>query len=781
MVFQSYALYPHLTVFDNIAFGLRLRKVPKDEIDRRVNEVARILGLEEFLDRKPRALSGGQRQRVAMGRAIVRQPQAYLMDEPLSNLDAKLRVHMRAEISSLQDELGVTTIYVTHDQVEAMTMGDRVAVMRKGELQQVAPPQELYERPVNLFVGGFIGSPAMNMVEATIERRNGGARRPHRDGTSSRSRSRSSPNARRSSTTWASASSSGVRPENLEDAALEPDTPADQRLQGVVVLREPLGSEIVAHIEIDAPPALTEDVRELARDVGQERAVQAAAEEGAQQTTLVGRFGPRSRIKSGERVDVAVETGRAPLLRSRDRARHLLERNDTTGTGIATRGRSRAMRYRWLAFALVVGAFAFVAAGCGGDDDGGGGAEGSEDVSGDISIMAIWGGDEQESFQAVIDGFNELYPNVNVTYTSGGDNLAPLLSTAVEGGNPPDIAAVGQPGLMAGFVEQGALQPLDDLRQSIVDNFGESVADVGAVDGTQYGVMFKGANKSTVWYNVADFEEAGVGAPETFDELVEGAETLKAAGVTPYSVGVDVGWPMTDLFENIYIRTAGPEMYDQLATHEIPWTDQSVKDALTIMADVVGDSANMAGGTEGALQTDMPDSVAKVFTDSPEAAMVIIGDFAPGVVETTLEPESGYNVFTFPSVEDSGPSVVGGGDLFVNFKNSPAADAFLEYLTTPMPPRSGRRAAGSRRRTRTSTRACTPTRSRRRRPARSQRRRSSASTCPTCSRRRSAARPDRGCSRRSPTSSRTRTTSTGSRSRWRRTPEGVRLGARGSS
>ena len=341
------------------------------------------------------------------------------------------------------------------------------------------------------------------------------------------------------------------------------------------------------------------------------------------------------------------------------------------------------MRYRWLAFALVIGAFAFVAAGCGGDDDGGGGAEGSEDVAGDISIMAIWGGDEQESFQAVIDAFNEQYPNVNVTYTSGGDNLAPLLSTAVEGGNPPDIAAVGQPGLMAGFAEQGALQPLDDLRGTIVDNFGESVADVGAVDGTQYGIMYKGANKSTVWYNVADFEEAGVGAPETFDELVEGADTLKAAGITPYSVGVDVGWPMTDLFENIYIRTAGPEMYDQLATHEIPWTDQSVKDALTIMADVVGDSANMVGGTEGALQTDMPDSVAKVFTDSPEAAMVVIGDFAPGVVETTLEPESGYNVFTFPSVEDSGPSVVGGGDLFVNFTKSDAADAFLEYLTTP--------------------------------------------------------------------------------------------------
>ena len=173
MVFQSYALYPHLTVYDNIAFGLRLRKAPKGEIDQRVREAAHILGLTEFLERKPRALSGGQRQRVAMGRAIVRQPQAYLMDEPLSNLDAKLRVHMRAEIASLQNELGVTTIYVTHDQVEAMTMGDRVAVMRKGELQQVAPPQELYERPVNLFVGGFIGSPAMNLAEATIVRDNG--------------------------------------------------------------------------------------------------------------------------------------------------------------------------------------------------------------------------------------------------------------------------------------------------------------------------------------------------------------------------------------------------------------------------------------------------------------------------------------------------------------------------------------------------------------------------------------------------------------------------------
>ena len=338
------------------------------------------------------------------------------------------------------------------------------------------------------------------------------------------------------------------------------------------------------------------------------------------------------------------------------------------------------MRHRWVLSALLVCMLALVAAGCGGDD-GGGGAEGSEDVTGDISIMAIWGGEEQESFQAVIDGFEELYPNVNVTYNSGGDNLAPLLSSAVEGGNPPDLAAIGQPGLMAQFAEQGAIQPLDDIRDTIVASFGESVADVGAVDGTQYGLLFKASNKSTIWYNVASFEEAGVEPPETWEELTATADTLKAAGITPYAVGVDVGWPMTDIFENIYLRVGGAEKYDQLARHEIPWTDQSVKDSLAIMGEIFAPD-NLAGGTDESLQTEMPASVAKVFAESPEAAMVIIGDFAPGVTETTLEPETGYNVFPFPSIEGSAPAVMGSGDLFVQFKDSPAADAFLEYLTT---------------------------------------------------------------------------------------------------
>ena len=254
----------------------------------------------------------------------------------------------------------------------------------------------------------------------------------------------------------------------------------------------------------------------------------------------------------------------------------------------------------------------------------------------------------------------------------------------MQGGNPPDIACIAQPGLIAQFAEQGAIQPIDDLRDTIVDNFGESVADVGAVDGTQYAIMFKGANKSTIWYNVADFEEAGVEPPETWDDLSEVASTIKAAGITPYSVGVDAGWPISDIFENIYIRTAGPEKYDQLSKHEIPWTDQSVKDALTVMADVVGDSSNMAGGTDGALETTFDASAAKVFSEDPQAAMLILGDFAPGVVKNNpLEPVTGYNVFAFPSIEGSSPAVVGGGDLCANFKTSEAATAFLEYLTTP--------------------------------------------------------------------------------------------------
>jgi multiple sugar transport system ATP-binding protein len=326
MVFQSYALYPHLSVYDNIAFSLRLRKAPKSEIQQRVRDAARVLDLEPFLDRKPRALSGGQRQRVAMGRAIVRQPAAFLMDEPLSNLDAKLRVQMRAEISKLQRDLGVTTIYVTHDQVEAMTMGDRVAVMRRGELQQVAPPQELYDRPVNLFVGGFIGSPAMNLLEGTLERVDGGlaavlgSQRIRLDDELLRGRPGLEAYEGRSLVV-------GIRPEQLEDAALARDIPEDRRLRGEVELREALGAELMVHFGIDATPAVTEEVKELAEDVG------ATAEEIApgdeQRSVIVGRFGPDSKVRAGEPADVAVDT----------RALHFFDTQ--TGTAIYEEGASQ--------------------------------------------------------------------------------------------------------------------------------------------------------------------------------------------------------------------------------------------------------------------------------------------------------------------------------------------------------------------------------------------------------------------------------------------------------
>ena len=308
MVFQSYALYPHLSVYDNIAFGLRVKKMPKEEIDRRVQGAAEVLGLEPFLKRKPRALSGGQRQRVAMGRAIVREPAAFLMDEPLSNLDAKLRVQMRAEVSRLQRDLGTTTIYVTHDQVEAMTMGDRVAVMRKGEVQQVADPQTLYDRPVNLFVGGFIGSPAMNLIEATITRSNEGLAadvgKQHLSLDESLLEQRPALRGYEGRKVIL-----GIRPEELEEVSLEPDTPTGHRLRGVVELREALGSELMVHFTVEGTrEALTEDVKELAEDAGAPPGGPPAFEGTRAGALLVGRFGARASVEDGKPVEVAVDT-----------------------------------------------------------------------------------------------------------------------------------------------------------------------------------------------------------------------------------------------------------------------------------------------------------------------------------------------------------------------------------------------------------------------------------------------------------------------------------------
>jgi multiple sugar transport system ATP-binding protein len=306
MIFQNYALYPHMTAYKNMAFGLKLRKLEPKEIDRRVRDAARVLGLEDVLRKRPRTLSGGQRQRVAMGRAIVREPQAFLMDEPLSNLDAKLRVEMRAEIARIQRDLAVTTIYVTHDQVEAMTLGDKVAAMRDGVLQQFDVPQALYDRPVNLFVAEFIGSPAMNLVGADLERDNGSIYArfgEHRlrladDVLSSRpalNRFEGKPLIL------------GIRPEDLEDAALAGEAPPDRRLSAQIDIREDMGSDVFVHFGSGGRPVRGEDV---AAAIGEEAIEATETQTKGKGSLFVARVGRESRAREGEQLELLVNTSR---------------------------------------------------------------------------------------------------------------------------------------------------------------------------------------------------------------------------------------------------------------------------------------------------------------------------------------------------------------------------------------------------------------------------------------------------------------------------------------
>jgi multiple sugar transport system ATP-binding protein len=305
MVFQNYALYPHMTVYDNIAFGLKVRRLPRVEIRHRVDEIGRVLGLADLLGRKPRQLSGGQRQRVAMGRAIVREPSVFLMDEPLSNLDARLRVQMRAEVSRIQHELGATTIYVTHDQVEAMTMGDRIAVMRNGVLQQTGEPQHVYDRPANLFVGSFIGSPPMNLVQARLEARNGelvalvGEQEVVVPADVVRERTGLSRYAGRTI-------GLGIRPEQVRDPSLGRDD-GGGRLRGQVKAVEALGSEALVHVGLAAEPVLTAEVREVAVDVDAAALEQLESEALERRTIVIGRFETSEGLRTGDTIEVAVD------------------------------------------------------------------------------------------------------------------------------------------------------------------------------------------------------------------------------------------------------------------------------------------------------------------------------------------------------------------------------------------------------------------------------------------------------------------------------------------
>ena len=302
MVFQNYALYPHMTVRDNMAFGLKLRKMAKDEIDRRVSEAAKVLEITEYLDRKPKALSGGQRQRVAMGRAIVREPAAFLMDEPLSNLDAKLRVQMRSELGALHARLKTTTVYVTHDQVEAMTMGDRVAVMRKGILQQADSPRTLYDRPVNLFVGGFIGSPSMNFAYGTLQ----GSKDDLAVNIAGIELSVGAELVAAKPSILDHIDEElvvGIRPESFEVASAAEGANGG-RMTIDVELLEQLGSEAFIHFHTESAPVLTPDIAELLADEGSDASVL------GDKAKFVARVNPDHAPKAGETVDLVIETSK---------------------------------------------------------------------------------------------------------------------------------------------------------------------------------------------------------------------------------------------------------------------------------------------------------------------------------------------------------------------------------------------------------------------------------------------------------------------------------------
>jgi multiple sugar transport system ATP-binding protein len=296
MVFQNYALYPHMSVYDNMAFSLKLRKLPKDEIDTKVKEAAKTLEIDELLDRKPKALSGGQRQRVAMGRAIVRSPQAFLMDEPLSNLDAKLRVQMRAELGELHSQLETTTLYVTHDQVEAMTMGDRVAVIRKGVLQQIDTPREIYLYPKNIFVAGFIGSPAMNFVYATIDVSEKETKLMFGDSnivSSDAPKSLSKFNGKEIVL--------GIRPEAFEDSVYANNKEFTEQININVSLLEQLGSDTYIHFYKDIPPVQTKAIEEILADEGED--ISALGTE----TKFIARINPNATIEEGQNINLAID------------------------------------------------------------------------------------------------------------------------------------------------------------------------------------------------------------------------------------------------------------------------------------------------------------------------------------------------------------------------------------------------------------------------------------------------------------------------------------------
>lgn len=327
---------------------------------------------------------------------------------------------------------------------------------------------------------------------------------------------------------------------------------------------------------------------------------------------------------------------------------------------------------------------ALLAAACNGGDEVTDGDDEEQQGGDPINVAAVWTGSEQERFEAVLSAFTDE-TGIDASFRSTGDDIAAFLGTQIEGGSPPDVAVIPQPALVQQLAGNGSLQELnEDVVASLDENFASVWKEVGSVDGTPYAVYFKVANKSTWWYNTAIFEQAGVEPPADWDGMLQTAGTVNASGTPWVAMGGADGWTLTDWFENIYLRTAGGDMYDQLTAHDIPWTDQSVKDALSTFAELVGDPANLAGGTNGALNTSFEESVTGVFSGTPSAGTVYEGDFVAGIItgETESQPVEDFNFFDFPAIDGSAPAVVSGGDGAVVLTDNPSAQRFAEFLTT---------------------------------------------------------------------------------------------------
>jgi alpha-glucoside transport system substrate-binding protein len=375
------------------------------------------------------------------------------------------------------------------------------------------------------------------------------------------------------------------------------------------------------------------------------------------------------------------------------RTRRAVSKAVGTTTGRASRRTTRA------AAALAAGALALSLTACGGDDDSGGdnGSQGGGDkeaaatvtlpkLDGEsLEVAAVWTGAEQENFTKVLEEF-EKRTGAEVTFVPAQDPIINFLGSKIAGGAPPDVAMLPQPGAIKQAVDKGWAKPLGaEAAKELAENYSPGWQDIGKVGGKQYGVYYKAANKSLIWYNAQVFENAGAAEPKTWDELLTTAQTVYDSGVTPFSVGGAEGWTLTDWFENVYLSQAGPEKYDQLAKHEIKWTDPSVKEALTTLAEIWGKKDYVAGGATGALQTDFPASVTQTFTggDQPKAGMVYEGDFAQvNIGETEAEVGTDAKVFPFPAVGDTAP-VVSGGDAAVILEDSKAAQALATWLASP--------------------------------------------------------------------------------------------------